>query len=257
MKTIVLTNQKGGVAKTTTAYALATGLHNKGYTILIVDADPQSNLSYTAGIDESKDTTLYDVLKGNAKVSEALHNINTGLDLLTVGIKGTAADMELASRTAREYMIKEAIQGIAGQYDYCVIDTAPTLGLLTLNALTASDYAIIPMNLEIYSLQGMEQLSGFIQNVQKYTNHDLKVSGLLLTKYNDRLNLTQALKGNIEQAAKMMNTVVYDTRIRESIAVKESQLLRGDIYTEAPKATATLDYIAFVDEFLKAERIEN
>ena len=257
MKTIVLTNQKGGVAKTTTAYALATGLHNKGYTILIVDADPQSNLSYTAGIDESKDTTLYDVLKGNAKVSEALHNIKTGLDLLTVGIKGTAADMELASRTAREYMIKEAIQGIAGQYDYCVIDTAPTLGLLTLNALTASDYAIIPMNLEIYSLQGMEQLSGFIQNVQKYTNHDLKVSGLLLTKYNDRLNLTQALKGNIEQAAKMMNTVVYDTRIRESIAVKESQLLRGDIYTEAPKATATLDYIAFVDEFLKAERIEN
>lgn len=257
MKTIVLTNQKGGVAKTTTAYALATGLHNKGYTILIVDADPQSNLSYTAGIDESKDTTLYDVLKGNAKVSEALHNIKTGLDLLTVGIKGTAADMELASRTAREYMIKEAIQGIAGQYDFVVIDTAPTLGLLTLNALTASDYAIIPMNLEIYSLQGMEQLSGFIQNVQKYTNHDLKVSGLLLTKYNDRLNLTQALKGNIEQAAKMMNTVVYDTRIRESIAVKESQLLRGDIYTEAPKATATLDYIAFVDEFLKAERIEN
>ena len=249
MKTIVLTNQKGGVAKTTTAYALATGLHNKGFSVLIVDADPQSNLTYTAGIDESKDTTLYDVIKGNAKVSEALHSIKTGLDLLTIGIKGTACDMELASRTAREYMIKEAIQGL--QYDYCVIDTAPTLGLLTLNALTAADYAIIPMNLEIYSLQGMEQLSGFIENVKKYTNHDLKVSGLLLTKYNDRLNLTQALKGNIEHAANMMQTRVYDARIRESIAVKESQLLRGDIYTEAPKATATLDYLAFVDEFIK------
>lgn len=253
MKTIVLTNQKGGVAKTTTAYALATGLHNKGYTILIVDADPQSNLTYTAGIDEAGDTTLYDVLKGNGKVSEAIHNVKSGLDLLTIGLRGTAADMELSSRTAREYMLKEIIQGIAQEYDYCVIDTAPTLGLLTLNALTAADYVIIPMNLEIYSLQGMEQLSGFIQNVKKYTNHDLKVSGLLLTKYNERLNLTQALKGNIDKAAELMDTSVYDARIRESIAIKESQLLRSDIYTEAPKATATLDYISFVDEFLKRE----
>ncbi len=253
MKTIVLTNQKGGVAKTTTAYALATGLHNKGYTILIVDADPQSNLTYTAGIDEAGDTTLYDVLKGNGKVSEAIHNVKSGLDLLTIGLRGTAADMELSSRTAREYMLKEIIQGIAQEYDYCVIDTAPTLGLLTLNALTAADYVIIPMNLEIYSLQGMEQLSGFIQNVKKYTNHDLKVSGLLLTKYNERLNLTQALKGNIDKAAELIDTSVYDTKIRESVAVRETQLLRSDIYTEAPKATATLDYISFVDEFLSME----
>lgn len=251
MKTIVLTNQKGGVAKTTTSHALATGLHNKGYTVLIVDADPQGNLSYTLGIDESKDTTLYDVIKGDANVSDALHTIRTGLDLLTIGIKGTAADMELSGKVAREYMIKEAIQGL--QYDYCVIDTAPTLGLLTVNALTAANYAIIPMNLEIYSLQGMEQLSGFIDNVRKYTNHDLKVSGLLLTKYNDRLNITQALKGNIEQAATMLDTRVYDTKIRESVAVKETQLLRGDIYTEAPKATATLDYLSFIDEYIANE----
>lgn len=251
MKTIVLTNQKGGVAKTTTSHALATGLHNKGYTVLIVDADPQGNLSYTLGIDESKDTTLYDVIKGDANVSDALHTIRTGLDLLTIGIKGTAADMELSGKVAREYMIKEAIQGL--QYDYCVIDTAPTLGLLTVNALTAANYAIIPMNLEIYSLQGMEQLSGFIENVRKYTNHDLKVSGLLLTKYNDRLNITQALKGNIEQAATMLDTRVYDTKIRESVAVKETQLLRGDIYTEAPKATATLDYLSFIDEYIANE----
>ena len=256
MKTIVLTNQKGGVAKTTTAYALAVGLHNKGYTVLVVDADPQSNLSYTAGVDESRDSTLYDVFKGKCKTSEAVwSNSETGLDILTVGLAATAADMELSSKVAREYMLRESLQGL--EYDFCVIDTAPTLGLLTMNALTAADYAIIPMNLEVYSLQGMEQLSGFIDNVRKYTNHDLKISGLLLTKYNDRLNLTQALKGNVEKAAELMRTIVYDTKIRESVAVRETQLLRSDIYSEAPKATATLDYMEFIDEFMSREDLNN
>lgn len=253
MKSIVLTNQKGGVAKTTTAYALATGLHNKGYTVLIADCDPQGNATYSAGIDETKDNTLYDVFKGNCKVSDAIRNIKTGLDILTIGLAGTAADMELSGKVAREYMLSEALNGL--DYDFCVIDTAPTLGLLTLNALTAANYAIIPMNLEVYSLQGMEQLAGFIENIRKYTNHDLKVSGLLLTKYNERLNITQALKGNMEKAADLLNTIVFDTKIRESVAVRETQLLRSDIYSEAPKATATLDYSDFVEEFLSKEEL--
>ena len=256
MKTIVLTNQKGGVAKTTTAYALAAGLRNKGYRVLIVDADPQSNLTYTAGNEENKEHTLYEVLKGSCTVHEAMRNthpIDTAMSILSIGLAGTAADMELASRTAREYMLKEALEKVAKDYDYCVIDTAPTLGLLTLNALTAADRVIIPLNLEVYSLQGMKQLVGFIKNVQNDLNENLKVSGLLLTRYNERLNLTQALKGNVENAAEVMETVVYDTKIRESVAVKETQLLRTDIYTEAPRATATLDYKAFVDEFLSME----
>ena len=256
MKTIVLTNQKGGVAKTTTAYALAAGLRNKGYRVLIVDADPQSNLTYTAGREENKENTLYEVLKGNCTVHQAMRNTNpieTAMSILSVGLAGTAADMELASRTAREYILKEALEKVAGDYDFCVIDTAPTLGLLTLNALTAADRVIIPMNLEVYSLQGMEQLSGFIDNVRKYTNKDLRISGLLITKYNERTNISKALKENVEQAAKVMNTKVFNAKIRESVAVKEAQLLRSDLYTEAPKATATLDYLAFVDEFLSME----
>lgn len=256
MKTIVLTNQKGGVAKTTTAYALAAGLRNKGYRVLIVDADPQGNLTYTAGNEENKENTLYEVLKGNCKVQEAMRNthpLDTAMSILSVGLQGTAADMDLASRTAREYMLKEAIEKVSDSYDYCVIDTAPTLGLLTLNALTAADRVIIPLNLEVYSLQGMEQLSGFIENVRKYTNKDLRIAGLLITKYNERLNISQALKDNVEQAAKVMQTRVFNTKIRESVAVKEAQLLRSDIYTEAPKATATLDYMAFVDEFISME----
>lgn len=255
MKTTVLTNQKGGVAKTTTAYALAAGLRNKGFRVLIVDADPQSNLTYTAGNEENKQT-LYEVLKGNCTVHEAMRNthpLDTGMSILSVGLQGTAADMELASRTAREYMLKEALEKVSTDYDYCVIDTAPTLGLLTLNALTAADRVIIPLNLEVYSLQGMEQLSGFIENVRKYTNKDLSISGLLVTRYNERLNISQALKENVEKAAKVMNTRVFNAKIRESVAVKETALLRSDLYTEAPKATATLDYMAFVDEFLSME----
>ena len=259
MKTIVLTNQKGGCSKTTTAYALAKGLQNKGYNVLVIDADPQSNLTYAAGIDESGEQTLYDVLKGDCKVSDLLkpNNLVPYMDILSIGLQGTAADMELSSRTAREYMLKEVIASITKEYDFCVIDTAPPLGLLTLNALTAADYAIIPLNLEIFSLKGMEQLSGFIENVRKYTNHDLKISGLLVTRYNERLNISQALTGNVTQAAKLLNTKVFDTRRRESGAVRETQLIRGDIYEEAPKAAATRDYKKFVDEFLTMEGLNN
>ena len=255
MKTVVLTNQKGGVGKTTTAYALATGLHNKGYTVLIVDADPQANISYTAGIDEYRNNTLYDVFRGKCKPKDAIRTVQTGLDIMTAGLAATAADMELASRTAREYMLKETLQGL--DYDYCVIDTAPTLGLLTLNALTAADALIIPMCIEVYSLMGAEQLQDFIQTVQKYTNKDLKVSGILLTKYHERHNITQALTDNINNTAAAMGTVVYDTKIRESLAVKEAALMRGELYAEAPKATATVDYMAFVDEFITREGNNN
>lgn len=256
MKTIVLTNQKGGVAKTTTAYALAIGLHNQGNNVLIVDADPQSNLSFTAGVDDNEENTLYDVLKGDCKPKDAIRHLDKWLDIMSVGLQGTAADMELAARTGREYMLKEAIEA-AGDYTYVVIDSSPNLGLLTLNTLTASDLAIVPMSVEAYSLQGVEQLSGFIENIRKYTNPNLKVAGILLTRYNERLNITQALKANVEKAASILNTRVFDTKIRESVAVKETQLLRSDIYTEAPKATATVDYKAFVHEFMRKELLHS
>lgn len=247
MKTIVLTNQKGGVAKTTTAYAIAVGLYNLGSKILIVDADPQSNLAFTAGVEDTQTNTLYDVLKGSIKPADAVREIKPGLSIMFVGLQGTAADMELVSRPGREYMIREAIEG-SGDYDYCIIDSAPALGLLTLNSLTAADIAIVPMSVEAYSLQGTEQLAGFIENIRKYTNPKLKVAGILLTRYNERLNITQALKGNVEKAAGILGTRVFDSKIRESVAVKETQLMRSDLYSEAPKATATLDYQAFVAE---------
>lgn len=252
MQTVTLSNQKGGVAKTTTAYALAAGLHKKGYKVLMVDLDAQSNLSFTAGLDllDLPGMTLYDVFKGQAKTEEAVYQVQDGLDIAVGGLALSAADMEF-NGIGREYLLKKALEPVKGKYDFCIIDTSPVLGVLEMNALSASDKVIIPMFADAYSLQGISQLHGFIRNVQEYTNPKLKVEGLLLTRYTERSVLSKALEDGIHQAAEQMETKVYQTRIRNAAAVGVSQLIRNDLFTDAPKATATEDYKAFVEEFLE------
>lgn len=251
MVTVTLTNQKGGVGKSTTAYALATGLNNKGYRVLMVDMDAQSNLSYTAGVDlYNLESSMYDVFKGTATIHKAIQTVKIGLDIAVGGLKMTAADMEF-TQIGREYLLKKALEQVNANYDYCIIDTPPTLGVLTMNALASSDKVIIPLFADIYSLQGVEQLEGFISNIKEYCNPTLEVSGLLLTKYNERTVIAQALQDSITTAAETLKTKVYDTKIRATVSVQESQLMKEDIYTSNPTATATIDYLAFVDEFLK------
>lgn len=255
MQIVTLSNQKGGVAKTTTAYALAAGLHKKGYTVLMVDLDAQSNLSFTVGLDllGLPGKTLYDVFKGQARTEEAIYPVQTGLDIAVGGLSLSAADMEF-NGIGREYLLKKALEPIRGNYDFCIIDTSPVLGVLEMNALSASDKVIIPMFADAYSLQGISQLHGFIMNVQEYTNPKLEIAGLLLTKYTERSVLAKALEDGIQHAADQMKTKVYKTRIRNAAAVGISQLIRNDLFTEAPKATVTEDYKAFVDEFLEGRR---
>lgn len=250
MEVVTLTNQKGGVAKTTTSYALGVGLYNAGKRVLLVDMDAQSNLSFTAGIDlNSLQTSLYDVFKGKADITEAVQHLKVGLDIVTSGIEMAGADMEFIG-IGRESLLSEQLEKVKGDYDYCIIDTPPTLGVLTMNALTASDKAIIPLYADAYSIQGVTQLNKFITSIQKHYNSNLKVAGLLLTKYNNRTVITQLLQDNIKTAAELLKTKVYDTKIRNTVAVTESQLAREDIYSNAPTATATEDYKAFVSEFL-------
>lgn len=254
MKTIVFANQKGGCSKSTSCNALALGLTAKGHKVLAVDLDPQGNLSFGLGVDLLGTTkTLYQTLKGECEPQEALQSRLNFVDVLSVGIEAAAADMELVSLPAREYRLKDILNTFKANYDYCVIDTSPTLGLLTMNALTAANEVVIPLNLDMYGLMGIEQLKGFIENIQRYTNPDLKVKGILVTKYNERLNLSAALDDTVKKAADSLQTIVFKKRIRESVAIRETQLTQGNIFDDAPKAGASVDYMAFVEEFLSME----
>lgn len=249
MKIITLANQKGGVAKTTTSSALAAGLANRGNRVLAVDLDPQCNFSLACGVDLlSFDQTIYDVFKDDADIMSTIAPTPLGYDLLPGGLSLAAADMEF-TQLGREKMLSNALSKVSG-YDYIIIDTPPTLGILTANALMASDFLIVPMAADIYSIQGLNNLSGFIGNVHKYGNPNLKISGLLITKYNGRQNLSKTLMEQIEAAAAVLGTKVFQTKIRESVAIREAALEQSDIFKEAPKAKATLDYDAFIEEFL-------
>ena len=251
MKVITLSNQKGGVSKTTTAAALASGLSQRGFSVLAVDLDPQCNLSVNAGVDVlNVSGTLYNVFKGETDVEAAIYQSKIGFSVLPGGLALAGADMEF-TQTGREFMLSGALERVSESFDYCVIDTPPTLGILTTNALAASQAVIIPLTADAYALQGLTQLNGLIQNVRKYCNRGLTVAGLLLTRFNDRQNISKAIQKQIEAKAAEIGTQVFKTKIRESVAVREAALLMGDIFTEAPKANATLDYTAFIDEVME------
>ena len=226
MKKIVLACQKGGVAKSTTAYTMAAGLYNDGYKVLMIDTDPQANLSFTAGLDvASVKNSLYDVFKGTIPIDEAINNSRIGFDIVTGGLNMVSADMEF-TQTGREYMLKESIDSIESEYDYCIIDTAPHMGILTINALTAADSVIIPITADIYALMGLTQLKGIIDSVKRYSNHNLRISGLLLTKYKGT-NANKAMMTQAEHIADSFGTILYKTTIREATAIQESQILQN------------------------------
>lgn len=150
-------------------------------------------------------------------------------------------------------MLREALDSLASDYDYCIIDTPPTLGILTVNALTASGSVIIPLTADVYAIQGLSQLSLLIERVKKYSNHSLGIAGLLITRHDARTNISKALMDQIALAAESLGTKVFDVHIRNSVAVRESQVMRVDIFSEAPKANATKDYAAFINELLYEE----
>lgn len=250
MITITLSNQKGGVAKTTTSAALASGLSQKGFRVLAVDLDPQCNFCLSAGIDPLQvDQSLFDVFKKTAAVTDVIRKSPIGYDFLPGGLTLAGADMDF-TQTGREFMLSEALETISDQYDYAIIDTPPTLGILTVNALTASHGVIIPMAADAYSLQGLSQLHGLIQSIRRYCNRDLQIMGLLLTKYNGRQNVSKTVSDLIQKAADQLQTKVYQTKIRESVAIREAALLQSDFLTEAPKASATVDYNEFIEEVI-------
>jgi chromosome partitioning protein len=181
-KVISISNQKGGVGKTTTTGAIAAGFKLKGFKVLCVDLDSQSNLSFSAGAETEDCPTIYEVLKEEVKTSFSIQRTES-FDIIASNILLSGIELEF-TQTGREFLLKEALSSVKDKYDYIFIDTPPALSILTVNAFTASDYIIIPMLSDIFSLQGIAQLSETIKRVKTYCNPNLKIEGILLTKFN-------------------------------------------------------------------------
>lgn len=242
---IAITNQKGGVGKSTTAHAMGAGFLQEGYRVLFVDMDAQGNLSYTLGHDGGGYTIL-EVLSKQVQADQAIQHTPGG-DLIAYHPSLSGADI-LLDQTGKEYRLLEALKPIWDKYDYIILDTPPALGILTVNALTAATWAIIPAQADTYSLQGIAQLYGTIGAVRKYCNPTLIVRGILLTRHNTRTILSKDMAYMMGEAAKNIGTTLFNTTIRENVALKEAQVYRRDIFTYAPKSNGATDYRAFIKE---------
>lgn len=249
-RTLAIINQKGGVGKSTTALMLAAGLTLKGYSVLAIDLDAQSNLTYTTGA-KTDGATALGVLTGEIKAGDAVQHTESG-DIIPASKALAGADAFITD-TGKEYRLKEALEPVAGQYDFIIVDTPPALGILTINALTACNSVIIPAQADIYSLQGIEQLAETMKPVKKYCNPDLTIEGILLTRYSSRSVLSREVAELAEQLAAKLGTKLFKSTIREAIAVKESQISQRSLYSYAPKAKVTEDYNRFIAEIIGEE----
>lgn len=250
-KIIAIINQKGGVGKSTTAEALIAGLSLKGFSVLSIDLDAQGNMTYTAGA-KTDGATALGVLTGEVKVEDAIQKTKSG-DIIAANKALAGADAFIAD-TGKEYKLKEALESIEGKYQYIIIDTPPALGILTVNALTACHSVIIPAQADIYSLQGIEQLADTMKPVKKYCNPNLKIAGILLTRYSSRSILSREVAEIAEQLAGKLGTKLFKATIREAVAVKEAQISQQSLFDYAPKAKVTEDYRAFIEELLEQEK---
>ena len=245
METISVTNQKGGTGKSTTALALGAALQKKGHKVLFIDLDAQGNLTYALGATGLNTLNAMELLEGRAQAGKIQGNIIASTPEL-------AAAEKVLNKTGKEYKLKEALQSIKPLYDYIIIDTPPSMGILTINALTASDSVIIPAQAHIFSLQGITQIKETIDAVREYCNKALKVKGIVLTRFNGRAIISKDLADVLKAEADKLGTKLFNAKIRECTALKEAQASQQDIFTYAPASNGASDYMQLTKEVLKA-----
>lgn len=242
--TISIVLQKGGTGKSTTAQALASTLGFKHKQVLLIDLDPQSNVTYSSNVDNPI-KTITNVLDEDCTADEAVIKCKY-YDLLAADTYLTNVEITDVKPT----LLKNIINPIKDKFEYIIVDTPPALGHLSFNALVASDYVIIPMEPRVFALQGLGQLHNTIKSVQERLNPSLKVLGILLIKYNNRTILNRDIKDMIEDYSKQMDTIVFNTSIRESIVVAEAQTVREPLIDYAKNSKPNIDYKAFTTEIL-------
>lgn len=248
-KIITITNQKGGVGKTTTALSLIGALKRKKYHVLGVDLDPQGSLGFSAGVDIENSVTIYDVLKGKAPIEDSIVSTDLG-DFIPSNILLSTAELEF-NVPGREYLLRDQLNKIAGDYDYIIIDTPPALNVLTVNAYVAAQGLIIPMAPEILSLLGIAQIRDTIETVRKYYNPDLEVLGILLNRFNVRLLLNREVEDMARDIAKNLGTKVFQAKIHSSVAVAESPAHGESVITYAPGSKPARDFKALLNELMR------
>lgn len=254
MEVISISNIKGGVGKSSTAAILAAGLADKGYKVLMIDSDPQTNLTMCFLPEQAEDApSLYHVYAEGKSIDEVKARIKEGLDLVIGDFSLCNADIQFL-KAGRLKMLEKALKNLEEGYDFVVIDTPPNLGVLSLNAFIASDYIIVPMAADSFSLKGVRLLKQALDDVAEELDQRIEVAGILLTRYNCRTNVSKLLEKSLHSAAELLDTKVFESRIRQAVVVQESQIAKEDLFSYAPKAAVTEDYMKFIDEFLERIR---
>jgi chromosome partitioning protein len=252
-RVIAIVNQKGGVGKTTTAINVSACLAESGHGTLLIDIDPQANATSGLGIDPNGvDLTIYEALIEEIPIQDALVPTSVeGLDLIPSHIRLTGAELEMVAMIGREKKLQQAIEGLRESYEYILVDCPPSLGLLTLNTLTAADSVIIPIQCEYYALEGLGKLLNTIRLVQRHLNPNLDIEGVLLTMYDGRLNLSRQVA---EEAVRYFNDKVYKTKIMRNVRLGEAPSFGKPIIQYDILSTGAENYISLTKEILAGEK---
>ena len=253
MKTLSFVNQKGGVAKTTSAVSIGASLAGHGLRVLLIDLDAQGSLSICSGYREigADDLTTYDVLKGEP-ISEAIKPIRENLDVLPTDIRLSGAEIELSSVPGREFLLREALSEFESVFDYVLIDCPPSLGVLTLIALTASDGVIVPVKADYLALKGMSQLVDVINVVKRRMNPGLEIVGVIATFFNSRRNLDQQI---VDQIETFFPGKLFETKISQNTALAEAPSQGKNIFEYDSRSKGAQQYKALAEELIEREDI--
>lgn len=253
-KIIAIANQKGGVGKTTTSVNLAASLGALEKKVLLIDADPQANASSGLGVNvDEVEIGSYQVLEHTIAAKDTIVPSNApNVDIIPAHIDLVAIEIELVDKDEREYMLKKAIVDLKHEYDYILIDCAPSLGLLTLNALTAADSVIIPIQCEYFALEGLGKLLNTIKSVQKIHNEALDIEGLLLTMFDSRLRLSNQV---VEEVQKHFSDMVFDTIIQRNVRLGEAPSYGESIINYDVSSKGAANYLSLAKELINKNKM--
>lgn len=246
MQTYSIAIQKGGSGKTTTALNLAAGLTLAGYRVLAVDLDPQGNLSQGLGFTDDPPESVYNLLHETSTAADVMHPAH-GFTLIPSSLDLAAAELELVTAYARESRLKIALESVQNDFDFCLIDCPPSIGLLTINALAASDKVLMPLQAEFYPAKGTAHFNKTIQEIKKAINKTLELSGIILTQYDKRKILHREVR---EMLIGHFGRLVYDTTIRQNIALAEAAANGLPIFSYSDESAGSKDYKALTNEFI-------